>query len=165
MVRRDFLRDFLWIHRRFPESHGKLDSPTGLSGWGWHDLDATSPWLNFHAGNFQLQIGCLLEKWKNTAGKGLHGGAERGSKASSHRLPTRAPDYDCWGARKVLFSLRLPLSPQQLLQQVPVPRSSELIPILITDMGLWTIGPKPRADFPTWHLRPSLLYKDANASF
>lgn len=54
MVRRDFLRDFLWIHRRFPESHGKLDSPTGLSGWGWRDLDATSPWLNLHDGNFSV---------------------------------------------------------------------------------------------------------------
>lgn len=55
MVRRDFLRDFLWMHRRFPESQGKPDSPTVLSGWGRHDLDATSTWLDLDDGYFSLK--------------------------------------------------------------------------------------------------------------
>lgn len=87
MVRRDFLRDFLWIHRRFPEYQGKPDSPTGLSGWDWHDLDATSTWLNSHDGHFQPKISCPKEKWKHRMRKRPHGGADRSSKIS-HRLLT-----------------------------------------------------------------------------
>ena len=105
MVRRDFLRDFLWIHRRFPEYQGKPDSPTVLSGWDWHDLDATPTWLNFHHGNFQPKISCPKEKWKSGIRKRPHRGADRGSKIkiSSNLLLTGALGWHVRELGKYIF--------------------------------------------------------------
>lgn len=85
LVRSDFLRDFLWFYRRFPEWQGKPDSSTGLTGWDWHDLDLTKTFdWNFHHGHFQFKPSCFLENWKTK----VHKRSSKVQATSGNSLPT-----------------------------------------------------------------------------